>query len=445
MSVIPANQVINVIPTVMTEGGSSTSCRAVVLTENLDAGVMLSFSNTTAVEAQFVSGPEVDIAKAYFAGWEHSMIKPVVISFFGITRDNPGWSIIGGAMPFDYSYGITFTLKNNKILIIPGQSTDCYLFDGVNWIATGDLPYEFLNPYNFKPNTGITLQNGQALLIGNVYDGGSELSTNEAQCLLYDPSVGTWSPTGSMVDGRASCFPVLLRDGQVLVYGGYNSSLGWINDRYEIYNPTFATWTRTILSNYLSGSIYYALSLAPPILMSDGRVFMFHTSNNGSMGSCSIFDPTTFVFINITKNDGVVLGTSTGVFEGAYNAPILGPNGSIYLLGCNANGYESTSYNPITNTWRDLPDAPNNLQLSGRLSVVGSKRISMVAGAYTNNESFPYGGNILFNTSAWEWEPGFGLPGTGINSYCGLIGQGYINGDLVAFSFNQAYKFSAPW
>ncbi|HEY5477396.1 MAG TPA: kelch repeat-containing protein, partial [Tepidiformaceae bacterium] len=52
--------------------------------------------------------------------------------------------------------------------------------------------------------------------------GGS--NENDSSAEIYDPSTGTFSPTGSMMQSRLNGSAVLLPDGRVLLVGGSASS-----------------------------------------------------------------------------------------------------------------------------------------------------------------------------------------------------------------------------
>ena len=54
-----------------------------------------------------------------------------------------------------------------------------------------------------------------------------------ASAELYDPSSGTWSPTGGMLKARSGHTATLLADGTVLVTGGGGSALVTA----ELYDP----------------------------------------------------------------------------------------------------------------------------------------------------------------------------------------------------------------
>jgi hypothetical protein len=57
------------------------------------------------------------------------------------------------------------------------------------------------------------------VLVSAGYDN-SQLASAE----IYDPALGTWSPTGSMSTGRYLHTATRLPDGRVLVSGGYDGN-----------------------------------------------------------------------------------------------------------------------------------------------------------------------------------------------------------------------------
>src|SRR4030042_4613094 len=79
------------------------------------------------------------------------------------------------------------------------------------------------------------LPNGKVLIAGGYNDDSLDLSSAE----VYDPSTGTFSPTGSMQTAREGHTATLLPDGKVLVAGGYNVSSA------ELYDPSNGTFSPT--------------------------------------------------------------------------------------------------------------------------------------------------------------------------------------------------------
>src|SRR6516162_9804536 len=80
-------------------------------------------------------------------------------------------------------------------------------------------------------HTATPLSNGEVLVAGgcNSSLGGGYLASAE----LYNPSTGAWTATGSMITARSNFSLTLLPDGEVLAVQGTSA---------ELYNPATGTW-----------------------------------------------------------------------------------------------------------------------------------------------------------------------------------------------------------
>ena len=92
------------------------------------------------------------------------------------------------------------------------------------WTGTGSLAIDRTN------HTATLLRNGQVLVAGGFGSGGAHLASAE----LYDPAPGVWSRTDIMPTERLFYTATLLPNGQVLVAGGVDSG---ILASAELYNP----------------------------------------------------------------------------------------------------------------------------------------------------------------------------------------------------------------
>lgn len=84
-SSIPASAIVNVLPSVISAGGTGLDIVGVILTNNarMPTGAVVSFSSPADVAAYF--GPisqEASLATTYFAGYDGSTIKPASLKFF---------------------------------------------------------------------------------------------------------------------------------------------------------------------------------------------------------------------------------------------------------------------------------------------------------------------------------------------------------------------------
>jgi hypothetical protein len=127
-----------------------------------------------------------------------------------------------GMMISDQSAGVALT--NGKVLFAGGapigRSSSAELYDPVThtFASTGNMAWRRVW------HTLTWLPNGMVLAAGGETDSctgnGCGFAGSVASAELYDPSTGTFFPTGSMATARSTHTATLLRDGRVLVAGG---------------------------------------------------------------------------------------------------------------------------------------------------------------------------------------------------------------------------------
>lgn len=134
------------------------------------------------------------------------------------------------------------------------------------------------------------LGDGRVLVAGG-FDGQREDLTSAE---LYDPTSGTFTPTAAMTDGRRYHTADLLPDGRVLVAGGGRD---YTNRRFltsaDLYDPTTGTFTPT-------GALTDARTNQATALLEDGRVLV--TGGYGAeapLASAEVYDPDTGAFSTV--------------------------------------------------------------------------------------------------------------------------------------------------
>ena len=141
-------------------------------------------------------------------------------------------------------------LTNGKVLIVGGSPSfpaSAELYDPVTgtFAATGNMTKGRAN------HTATLLPDGKVLIVG-----GCASLTSSGGCILpalssaelYDPVTGNFTPTGSMITGRAAWFTAtLLANGKVLIVGGTpDPSRGFsVATDAELYDPFTGNFART--------------------------------------------------------------------------------------------------------------------------------------------------------------------------------------------------------
>jgi hypothetical protein len=220
-------------------------------------------------------------------------------------------------------------LANGKVLIAGGADQDP--------TGTGLASAELYDPSTgtFTPtgsmavgrflHTATLLQNGKVLIVGGLLTSASDpVATAE----VYDPATGTFTMTGAMATGREQHTATLLADGRVLIVGGTTSppaplASAWLatgtgdlhpTATVEVYDPSTGSFSVT-------GSMAEARTFHTATLLPSGEVLIAGGGDENS--TAEVYDPTTGSF-SITG--GMEIGRS------GHTATLL-PNGSVLVAG----------------------------------------------------------------------------------------------------------------
>jgi hypothetical protein len=162
------------------------------------------------------------------------------------------------------------------------------------------------------------LKNGKVLIAGG-YDGSKTVAT----ALLFDPATGKLAPTGSLNVARNFPSMTLLDNGDVFVAGGYNSELGTL-DTAELYHPETGSF-RTLPNKMRARRELHTATLLP-----DGRVLLiggYQTGKNGgTLASSEVYDPATqeFTSSGVMKAPNGRFGHAAILIPGFSQALVVG-------------------------------------------------------------------------------------------------------------------------
>jgi hypothetical protein len=140
-------------------------------------------------------------------------------------------------------------------------------------------------------HTATLLKNGKVLIVGG-WTGRYDLRGSTE---VFDPLTRRFAPTGNLVVERAGNTATLLTDGRVLITGGEDRQENKISSA-EIYDPTTGKFTAT-------GSMAEARAAHTATALKDGRVLIVggssgHYPSQNVYRSAEIFDPATGKFVS---------------------------------------------------------------------------------------------------------------------------------------------------
>jgi hypothetical protein len=213
-------------------------------------------------------------------------------------------------------------LPNGQVLVVGGWNQDTVPTAELYDPASGK--FTLAGPMVLARNgpAAVALADGRVALLGGAhFESGPQRSVE-----TYDPTTNTFSPAGQMVEARTAFQATLLPDGRILVTGG----AGGPGDQYggptkvlnsvEIYDP--ATGQSTITDPMPDVRFGHGA-----VTLKDGRILVMggYTSldNSGQLSSAALIDPVT----------GKVTPTGSMAGGRGYAVATLLPDGRVLVIG----------------------------------------------------------------------------------------------------------------
>jgi hypothetical protein len=272
-------------------------------------------------------------------------------------------------------------LSNGSVLVMGGCVNDClsattrsaelYNPTAGTFTATGPM-------IQARAEFGVAvLANGQVLVAGGctAYDANGCLAvTTKAE--IYNPASGTWTATGALRGARHAMTATRLPSGHVLVAGGATASMDALNST-EIYDPATKTWT-------LGLKMITARSDYASIMLGTGKVLFIGRENiNGvSIKNAELYNPSTGKFTatgNMTatrvEHTAVLLSNGNVLVSGGNNQTV---NGATPLASAEL-------YNPATGTW-SATGSMSNARAGHTSTVLHNGKVVNAGGSDAVNE-----------------------------------------------------------
>ena len=186
-------------------------------------------------------------------------------------------------------------LQDGRVLIAGGTSSTTSLdsaeiydpkagtFSPTGYDSTG-APFTMSRARVY--HTATLLNDGRVLIVG-----GDTLATGD----IFDPKTGQFKPTRAPLTGLVNHTATMLNDGRVLIVGGRQVGL-YTFDSAEIFDPTKGAETNTVAKGTYSatGSMTTPRFYHTATLLRDGRVLI--TGGYPGLDSAEVYDPKTGKF-----------------------------------------------------------------------------------------------------------------------------------------------------
>ena len=253
--------------------------------------------------------------------------------------------------------------------------------------------------------SAVLLGDGQVFYAGGVDVCGTTPCITAAS-FLYDPNSDTWATTTPMSTKRLAASATVLRNGKVLVVGGYNQDVSF-GEQYlasaELYDPTTRQWSS-------AGNMTYSRAGQWSVLLKDGRVLVL----------------------------------------GGESAPTIGSTGKGYS-GCGVQCPQFVAtpeiYDPATNRWSTAAPIPNAYQ-QFTVTVLPTGKV-LLAGAYEGATSTgAYSTNLLYDPVANSWSTAAAMITPRIGQVVVLLPTGNVlveGGETATVGFIQSAEEYNPF
>jgi N-acetylneuraminic acid mutarotase len=286
-------------------------------------------------------------------------------------------------------------LANGKVLVAGGTSNGVALASAElyspiagTWSSTGSMHM------GRTLGRAVLLPNGAVLVVGGCVNDCLSATVKDAE--IYNPSTGSFTVTGSMLQARAEFAIALLANGQVLVAGGctaYNANgCSATTAKAEIYNPATGVWKATAAMHAARHAMTGALLPSGKVLVAGGA-----TGASDALISSELYDPGARLW---------TVGARMAQARSDYASIMLASGKVLFIGGENINGLSIRNaelYNPSSGTFTATGSMVATreehtavLLGNGNVLVSGGNKV-------TSTSSTPLSSAELYNPSTGTW------------------------------------------
>ena len=274
-------------------------------------------------------------------------------------------------------------LPNGLVLVVGGQCrgqalASAELYDPATgtWAETGSLHL----PRTF--HTATLLADGQVLVAGGshissppVFAQGIPPGGSVDLAELYDPTSGKWTVTGSLNTARYLQSATRLKDGKVLVAGGFGvQGISDVLASAELYDPVAKTWTET--SSLPHPLINPTANLLPngDVVLAGGKTSL--SPDNEDTSETDVYHASNGTWKQAACLDAAVAGNTATVL----------PDGRVLTVGGTTDPEiwsNAEIFDPTTETWTNIPGMNRGRSLATATSL-GNGQVLVTGGIYAN-------------------------------------------------------------
>jgi N-acetylneuraminic acid mutarotase len=244
-------------------------------------------------------------------------------------------------------------------------------------------------------HTSTLLKDGRVLIAGGFHDRNGEtvfLKTAE----IFDPGTGEFTPTGDLTSQRVSQNAVLLSDGRVLLVGGWENSVR--SSLLEIYDPETGTFS-------VAANLPTPRDGTTSTVLKNGKVLITGgvKSRGNFLDEAVIFDP---------SNNSVSQAGRMNTPRFSHTATMLRDGRVLITGGESPNGVVLTTeiYDPSSNTFTNAGNM-ENIRYKHAAVLMNDGNVLIVGGSDERDWSGKYNTTEVYVTSENKFIPASKLSG----------------------------------